>query len=130
LTTEENEAQIPILVVDDAITMRHTVVLQLDKLGVKADSAANGIEALRRMRAYQSYGLILMDIEMPEMDGLQAAAAIRIYETENQRKPLPIIGMTGGQTRRETCIAAGMNDILNKPISLQMLQDLLNRWLV
>lgn len=116
------------LVVDDDITLRHLLVLQLDKLGVKADSAANGIEALRRIRSWK-YQLIIMDIQMPEMDGLQAAASIRIYEKENQQEPTPIIALTAGSTAKETCISVGMNDALQKPIDLDGLKAVIDRWM-
>lgn len=116
------------LVVDDDITLRHMLVLQLDKLGVKADSAANGVEALRRIRSW-NYELIIMDLQMPEMDGLQATAAIRIYEREQNHKPVPIIALTAGGPDKEICISVGMNDVVQKPLSLDGLGKIIERWL-
>ncbi len=121
---------ISVLVVDDEITLRHVLVLQLDKLGYKADSAANGIEALRRVHNH-CYGLIIMDLQMPEMDGYEAAGAIRAYERGQQNeKPVPIVGMSAAlDVDAERCIAAGMNDFVQKPILRENLKALVEKWL-
>lgn len=125
-----NESEIQVLVVDDHITLRHTLVLALDRLGVKADSAANGIEALRRVHSHQ-YGVIFMDIQMPEMNGLEAAVAIRAFEQSNQKEPVPIIGMTAGSPGVDAskCGEYGMNDFVEKPLLIEKIQELISKWL-
>jgi CheY-like chemotaxis protein len=117
-----------ILVVEDDITLRHTMVLQLDNLGLHADSAANGVEAMRRVHN-QHYCLILTDIQMPEMNGLEFATAIRSYEQEKHLNPVPIIAVSAGHTNMKQCTAFGINDYLEKPVLLKQLEGILRKWL-
>ncbi|HEY9682154.1 MAG TPA: response regulator [Oculatellaceae cyanobacterium] len=119
-----------ILVVEDDITLRHVLILQLDKLGIRADSAANGIEALRRVHNFD-YDLILMDIQMPDMNGLEAAVAIRSHEKQKQHAPIPIIAMTAGApgVDSSTCLSLGFNDFVLKPLTLGTLKSLIQKWL-
>jgi CheY-like chemotaxis protein len=116
-----------VLVVEDDITLRTTLVYQLERFGVKADSAANGIEALRRVHSYQ-YALILMDCQMPEMDGIEAASAIRAYEQSKDLPPVPIIAI-GGSGEDVRALSAGMNAYFPKPVPKAVLQDILDTWL-
>ena len=121
-------AQVPALVVDDDIVIRHMLVLQLNKLGVKADTAANGIEAMHRIRDWQ-YEIIFMDIQMPEMDGLQTTASIRVLGKEKNLKPVVIIGISAGITTKDTALEVGMNDFMAKPLRLEHLEGALTQWL-
>lgn len=116
-----------ILIVEDDISLRTTLVYQLERFGVKADSAANGIEALRRVHAYQ-YGLILMDCQMPEMDGIEATGAIRAYEKSRGLEPVPIIAISGSG-EEERALAAGMNAYFQKPVDSATLQYIIDTWL-
>lgn len=118
---------IEVLIVDDDITLRHMFVLQLDKLGYKADSAFNGMEALRRVHNHE-YKLILMDLQMPDMDGYEATAAIRAFERKQQREAVPILAL-GANPDKQRCMDAGMNEVLQKPLSMQELGDLLKKYL-
>lgn len=118
---------IEVLIVDDDITLRHMFVLQLDKLGYKADSAFNGVEAFRRVHNYE-YKLILMDLQMPDMDGYEATAAIRAFERKQNRQPVPILALSANPDRQR-CKDAGMDEVLEKPLSMQELSDLLRRYL-
>jgi CheY-like chemotaxis protein len=117
-----------ILIVEDNPLNRELATLQLKKLGYTAeavDGARAGLEAL----AANAYDLILMDCEMPEMDGYQATVAIR--QKEGADHHTVIIAMTahamGGA--REKCLAAGMDDYIAKPVSLERLSSVLARWL-
>jgi CheY-like chemotaxis protein len=96
----------------------------LQKLGLTPTLAANGLEALDRLQAH-NYDVVLMDIQMPEMDGLTATTKIR---TECSHQPY-IIAMTANAMRgdREVCLEAGMNDYLSKPISLASLEQALQK---
>lgn len=116
--------RIPVLVVEDNIGLRHALVLQLHALGIKADSAANGMEALRRVHDSQ-YELILMDVQMPVMGGLEATAAIRSFEQNEDRAPVPIVAVTGGGSTKEKCLRAGMNAYYEKPMLLDGLKALI-----
>lgn len=120
---------IPVLVVEDDITLRTMLVLMLDKLGLVADSAANGIEAVRRVHEHQ-YRLVLMDLMMPQMDGYEASGAIRTFEQREKRKPVPIIALTAsGSATKSDCLAAGMNDMYLKPTTLSQMKEITEKWL-
>lgn len=123
VTMSEDE-RIPVLVVEDNVNLRHALVLQLHVLGIKADSAANGMEALRRVHDSQ-YDLILMDVQMPVMGGLEATAAIRNFEQNEDRAPVPIVAVTGGGSTKEKCLQAGMNAYYKKPMLLDELKTLI-----
>ncbi len=119
-----DDERVPVLVVEDNMNLRHALVLQLHALGIKADSAANGMEAVRRVHNNQ-YELILMDIQMPEMNGLEATAAIRSYENDEGRKPTPIVAVTGGGSTKEQCLQIGMNAYYEKPMLLDGMKQIL-----
>lgn len=120
------EEAVPVLVVEDNMHLRHALVMQLHSLGIKADSAANGMEALRRI--YDSeYDLILMDVQMPIMNGLEATAAIRSFEQTHGRRPTPIVAVTGGGSNREQCLKFGMTDYFEKPLMLEGIRSLIEQ---
>ena len=117
-----------ILVAEDHMVNQQLAVMMLEKLGYRADVVANGkevIDAISRI----SYDLILMDCQMPEMDGYTAAQIIRQSDEDTQQ--IPIIAMTANAMSgdREKCLAAGMSDYLTKPVNLQQLQEVLQQWL-
>jgi len=112
-----------VLVVEDNANLRHALVLQLHALGIKADSAANGLEAIRRVHESE-YALILMDVQMPMMNGLEATAAIRSFEDSEERQHAPIVAVTGGGSTKEKCLRVGMNNYYEKPLLLEQLKIL------
>ncbi|MES1240706.1 MAG: ATP-binding protein [Acidobacteriota bacterium] len=109
-----------ILVAEDNAINQKVILLLLSGLGYTADLAANGLEVLSALRR-QSYDLIFMDVQMPEMDGLEATRRIR---QEWQDKGPRIVAMTASALRedREACLAAGMDDHLSKPMALEDLR--------
>jgi PAS domain S-box-containing protein len=127
-----------VLLVEDNQVNQQVALNILHKLGLRVDVAANGLEALEAV-ARQSYDLVLMDVQMPEMDGLSATREIRRLEREPARlKPtrrdrprLPVIAMTAGamQQDRNLCLEAGMDDFLAKPVNPMALARLLAKWL-
>jgi CheY-like chemotaxis protein/HPt (histidine-containing phosphotransfer) domain-containing protein len=114
-----------LLAEDNAINQR-VALLVLERLGYRADVAANGLEVLQSLRR-QPYDLILMDVQMPEMDGLEATRAIG-REFHGERRPR-IVAMTANAMKedRDECLAAGMDDFMTKPIQLDELVAALNR---
>ena len=119
-----------ILVAEDNTVNQKLIQRMLEKLGYRADMAANGIETVD-MWARVPYDLILMDCSMPEMDGFQATAEIRGRErkTENGRH-IPIIALTANAMTgfREKCIEAGMDDYVSKPFKRADLEAVLESW--
>jgi len=119
-----------ILVVDDNIVNQSVVVHMLRKFGCYTELANDGLQALAMYRAHQ-FDLILMDCQMPELDGYQATARIRELERlSNQNKHIPIVALTAHAMigEREKCLAAGMDDFLAKPIRPLTLRDVLGHW--
>jgi CheY-like chemotaxis protein/HPt (histidine-containing phosphotransfer) domain-containing protein len=103
---------------------------QLARFGLHADIVANGVEALAAI-AVLPYDLVLMDCQMPEMDGYQATREVRAREAASQRKRLPIVAMTANAMAgdREVCLAAGMDDYIAKPVRTESLIETLSRFL-
>ncbi|MEI6034847.1 MAG: CHASE domain-containing protein [Verrucomicrobiae bacterium] len=138
-----------ILLAEDNGTNQQVAVGLLEKLGLTADVAANGLEAVHAFKS-RPYALVFMDIQMPEMDGFEATKAIRKLEEENQKSEIedpgsaagqaapppsipriPIIAMTAHalQGDREKCLAAGMDDFVSKPLDVAVLAATINKWL-
>jgi PAS domain S-box-containing protein len=119
-----------ILLAEDNPVLRDLAVRQLEKLGLKTQSVSNGREAVEAVQT-TNFALILMDCQMPEMDGFEATACIRDLGQQDCRK-IPIIAMTASAMPgdRENCLNAGMNDYLSKPVSLDALRQTLERWLL
>jgi two-component system, sensor histidine kinase and response regulator len=121
-----------VLVVDDMPMSQEVARQMLLELGCRVEVVANGREAVTVLSADAAdrYGLVLMDCQMPELDGFQATAAIRRRESETHRH-VPIVAMTASATsaNREQCLAAGMDDFVAKPVRLPELARALSRWL-
>jgi signal transduction histidine kinase/CheY-like chemotaxis protein len=118
-----------ILLVEDNPVNAKLTILQLKRLGYTADTAVTGQEAIDAVRQKQ-YALILMDIQMPDMDGLEATAKIREMEVIS-RMHVPIVATTAHAMPgdREKCISAGMDDYMTKPLSLPLLATMCKQWI-
>ncbi len=119
-----------LLLVEDNITNQKVAMGVLKRLGLKADAVANGLEALNALENI-AYDLVLMDVQMPEMDGLEATRRIRDFRSSVLRHDLPVIAMTAHamQGDREICMLAGMNDYITKPLQVEALVKVLEHWL-
>jgi PAS domain S-box-containing protein len=119
-----------ILLAEDNITNQRVALGILKRLGLSADAVANGLEAITALETLP-YDLVLMDVQMPELDGLEATKRIRNPESAVPNHQIPIIAMTAHalQGDRETCLNAGMDDYVTKPVSPQALATALDKWL-
>ena len=126
---EEKKRRIRILLAEDNRINQKVALYHLERMGYRADAVANGKEALLALERIP-YDLILMDVQMPEMDGFEATAAIRRLEGQRGRR-IPIIAMTAHALKgdRERCLGAGMDDYVPKPVQPQKLTEVIAKWL-
>lgn len=129
-TSEPSELAGHVLLVEDNNINQIIASRMLERLGLTHEIANNGREALEKIQAH-TYDLILMDVQMPEMDGMDATRALRAWEIENARPRLPVIAMTANALSgdRSDCLASGMDDHLAKPVRVETLRALLAHWL-
>ena len=127
---EMRRGAVRILLAEDNITNQQVALGILGKLGLRADAVANGAEAVSALESI-AYDLVLMDVQMPKMDGLEATGHIRDPRSAVLNHLVPIIAMTAHamQGDRQRCLDAGMNDYVTKPVSPQALSEALARWL-
>jgi len=125
---EAGSVQVRVLLAEDNLVNQKVALIMLKKLGLEADVVATGIEALDALLGV-SYDLVLMDCQMPEMDGFEATQRIR--ERERGQRRLPVVAMTANAMvgDREKCIEAGMDDHIPKPVRMEVLHQTLSRWL-
>ena len=119
-----------VLLVEDHPANQKLALWLLQREGYQVTLAENGAEALRLMKAL-AFDLVLMDVQMPVMDGIEATRRIRELERERGDKHHPIVAMTAGAIAgdREKCLAAGMDDYISKPIAAELLLAKLGQWL-
>ncbi|MCP4412277.1 MAG: response regulator, partial [Gammaproteobacteria bacterium] len=128
--SEDNKQRVRILVAEDNIVnQKVTLNIMEKKLGYNADVVNNGREAIESLEKLD-YDLVLMDCQMPEMDGYEATQTIRDESSPVRNHDIPIIAMTANAMKgdREKCIEAGMNDYVSKPINIKKLKDTIGRW--
>jgi CheY-like chemotaxis protein/HPt (histidine-containing phosphotransfer) domain-containing protein len=115
-----------ILLTEDNTVNQRLALLILERLGYRADVAGNGLEALDALQR-QTYDVILMDVQMPEMDGLEATRRIRMTLPETSQPYIIAMTANAMQGDRETCLAAGMNNYVSKPINVSELVEALKQ---
>jgi signal transduction histidine kinase/DNA-binding response OmpR family regulator len=124
------KVSLSILLADDVEINRALVLAILEPFGHKLECVTNGLQALEAYKA-GNFDLVLMDVQMPEMDGLQAAREIRKFERDTVcGRPVPIVAMTAfaGSEDRHICIDAGMDEYLTKPIKSELLVKMVNKY--
>ncbi len=122
---------VKILLAEDNIPNQRLAVAQLTKLGYQVETVTDGLQALQKVLTYpEKYALILMDCQMPQMDGFRATREIRAYERANGGH-IPIVAMTANalQGDKDACVDAGMDDYLSKPVTKDALKTMLEKWL-
>ena len=127
---ELRRGAVRILLAEDNVTNQEVALGILKKLGLRADAVANGAEAVKSLETLP-YDLVLMDVQMPVMDGLSATRIIRDPQSAVRNHHIPVIAMTAYAMKgdREKCLEAGMNDYVSKPVEPQALADMLEKWL-
>ncbi|HXJ72606.1 MAG TPA: ATP-binding protein, partial [Candidatus Dormibacteraeota bacterium] len=121
------ERSLRVLVAEDNLTNQRLAVRLLNKLGCNVDLAGNGRDAVV-MASRQPYDIIFMDCHMPELDGLTATTQVRRSEQPGQHVPIVALTASVLEEDRLRCLAAGMDDVLWKPISTDQLSSVLRRW--
>jgi two-component system sensor histidine kinase/response regulator len=118
-----------VLLAEDNPVNQQVALGMLKRLGCQATVVAHGGQALEALQ-HNPYDVVLMDCQMPEMDGFAATRAIRASKAKATQPPIPIIALTANamQGDREQCLAAGMDDYLSKPFTLEQLYAVLARW--
>ncbi|MFE4107934.1 ATP-binding protein [Almyronema epifaneia] len=129
LSPTRSAATARILVVEDVLVNQKLMLKALERLGYQADAVDNGNDALQQVTE-QTYDLILMDCQMPELDGYETTRRLR--QLDEVAKPMPVIGVTAHAMvgDREKCLEAGMDDYLSKPVRLNDLKVMLEKWLI
>jgi len=124
-----NRRKLKILAVDDNKTNSALIAAVLKKLGHEFTIAVNGIEALESVRR-DNYDVVLMDIEMPLLDGIEAAKAIRLGECGKDKSGIPIVALTAHALKevRDSSFEAGINGYITKPVDIARLDEILNRF--
>ena len=125
--TEQMRQKVRILLVEDNLVNQKLGLAIMQKAGYPVDLARNGAEAVQAVK-FKKYNLIFMDVQMPEMDGLEATRQIRKYETEGFHTP--IIAMTAHAMKgdKERCLEAGMDDYLSKPLEAKAVLKKIEQW--
>ena len=120
---------VQILLVEDNLVNQKVALQQLKKLGYSVAVANNGEEAIHKVNE-QEYALILMDCQMPRVDGFEATRRIRQQEAIHGGR-VPIVAMTANAMEgdRENCLNAGMDDYIPKPVRISQLSEVIGRWM-
>jgi CheY-like chemotaxis protein len=118
-----------ILIAEDNVVNQRVVLRMLERGGYSADVVGNGEEAVKALSC-KTYDMVLMDVQMPDMDGLEATKIIRESNNGITNKDIPIIALTAHAMKgdRERCLQAGMDDYLTKPIAPDALRECVERW--
>ncbi|HZL63825.1 MAG TPA: response regulator [Thermoleophilia bacterium] len=126
---DRDKRRVRILLAEDNQINQRVALKTLEKLGYRADAVDNGVDALHAL-AERRYDLVLMDVQMPRMDGIEATRRIRDEASDVKDHNVPIVALTAHAMAedREVCLAAGMNDYLSKPIRPDELAATLTRW--
>lgn len=139
LNTLQHDLQVihgaKILLVEDNLVNQEVALSILEEFGITADVASNGLEAIdfiRQKKGKEPYEIILMDCQMPELDGYETTKQIRSGKAGNQFSSVPIVAMTAHnmQGDKDKCLRSGMNDYISKPIDPDVLENKIRQWVL
>ena len=127
---EAKKKRVRILVAEDNVVNQKVALRILQKLGYRADAVADGREAVMALETIP-YDLVLMDVQMPQMDGFEATGVIRDPASRVRNHHIPVIAMTAHAMKgdREKCLEAGMDDYVSKPVTALALNEILEKYL-
>ena len=127
---EAKKKRVRILVAEDNVVNQKVALRMLQKLGYRADAVADGREAVMALETIP-YDLVLMDVQMPQMDGFEATGVIRDPASRVRNHRIPVIAMTAHAMKgdREKCLEAGMDDYVSKPVTALALNEILEKYL-
>ena len=120
-----------VLLVEDNPVNQIIAKKMLEKVGLEYEAVDNGEKAVKRLKQPHEFKLVLMDCQMPVMDGYAATQALREHEEDTETEHLPVIAMTANAMEgdKDKCLASGMDDYISKPVNQQALKDTLAKWL-
>ncbi|MGM0418387.1 MAG: response regulator [Thermodesulfobacteriota bacterium] len=121
---KKNKEYLKVLIAEDNYVNTQIAVRYLQKIGAECETAENGYEALKKIEE-KDFDIVLMDVQMPGMGGIEAAEALRVREKERQIQSVPVIAMTAHAMTgdREKCLEAGMDDYVSKPVNIEILYN-------
>ena len=120
-----------VLLVDDHATTLQVMEKFLQKVGLRVTTASNGEDAIKEITRNSRYDMIIMDVQMPGLSGIETTKIIRLYEDENQIQRVPIISLSANTSDKniEECILAGMDDFIEKPADFNKVHQVINTWI-
>lgn len=124
---ETTEKSLRVLLAEDNLVNQKVALRQLSQLGLRADSVANGREVLEACNRV-AYDLIIMDCQMPEMDGFEATRRLRDQDCGSHRPTIIAMTASARPEDRERCLACGMDDYISKPVRVTELEEMIERW--
>jgi CheY-like chemotaxis protein len=118
-----------ILVVEDDLISQRVVKVMLEQAGYQVDIAQTGEQAIK-LSCVIDYQLVFMDMGLPDMTGIDITRCLRRIEQEQHRLAIPIVALTAhGDTIKAQCLAAGMDDFMSKPLEIEQLKRMLEKWM-
>jgi len=118
-----------ILIVEDDEVNQELMLAMVNTFSIKADIAENGLIAIEKIKSHDDYALIFMDLTMPEMGGLEATKITRNLDSEKRKSIIIALTANAMPGDKEKCLEAGMDDYIEKPVSLKRLKEILSKWL-